>query len=91
MKFGIVFFGFSSFFLTPLFAQQSVNLIELEKKADSLYYQLTEPRGEESYLNEKRLRKEILQAHKDTTSQAYKTAKAKNCLLYTSPSPRDRG
>ena len=31
MKFGIVFFGFSSFFLTPLFAQQSVNLIELEK------------------------------------------------------------
>lgn len=77
MKFGIVFFGFSSFFLTPLFAQQSVNLIELEKKADSLYYQLTEPRGEESYLNEKRLRKEILQAHKDTTSQAYKTAKAK--------------
>ena len=65
MKFKFIIFEFACFFLISLFAQQSSDLTKLEKKANSLYYQLTEPRGEESYLNEK-----ILWVHQDTKSQA---------------------
>ncbi len=78
MKFKIVFFGFASFFLTPLFAQQSSDLVKLEKQTDSLYYQWSITRNEQSYELERNLREQVLESYYDTISPAYRLSLAKS-------------
>jgi len=67
---------FSSFCLS-LFSQEKAAIAALEKQADSLYFDLVNPRDEASYLLEKELREEVLSMYADTTTSSYRHSLAK--------------
>lgn len=77
MKFKMLLFVLSCFSILSLFSQKSDEISKLEKQADSIYYQLTTPRDESSYLLERKLRGEVLESYADTISPDYRLSLAK--------------
>lgn len=77
MKNGFVFSFVFCLVSNTVFAQNNQDIVAIERQADSLYFELQNPRDLNSYARELALRNEALSLYSDTNSEYYKQSLAK--------------